>query len=133
LPPQQYARLLGERLDTAGSAVWLVNSGWSGGGLGTGQRMPIELTRGVVAAILSGAVADVATATDPVFGFAVPTAVPGVPSALLQPRASWADTAGFDATTARLAREMAANFTQFADLVPASVRDAGPALQPASS
>jgi phosphoenolpyruvate carboxykinase (ATP) len=127
LPPQQYARLLGERLDTAGSAVWLVNSGWSGGGLGTGQRMPIGLTRAVVAAILSDALAGAETTTDPVFGFAVPTAVPDVPSALLQPRASWADTAGFDATTARLAREMAENFTQFADLVPARVRNAGPA------
>jgi phosphoenolpyruvate carboxykinase (ATP) len=126
LPPQQYARLLGERLDETGSAVWLVNSGWSGGAMGTGQRMPIALTRAVVAAILSGALGGVESTTDPVFGFAVPTAVPGVPDSVLQPRAGWADTEAFDATTARLAREMAANFTQFAAVVPVHVRDAGP-------
>ncbi|MFN8663101.1 MAG: phosphoenolpyruvate carboxykinase (ATP) [Thermomicrobiales bacterium] len=126
LPPQTYARLLGERLDKTGSAVWLVNSGWSGGSIGTGQRMPIALTRAVVAAILSGAAADVATIADPTFGFAVPTAIPGVPDALLQPRASWADTERFDATSARLAREMAENFGQFAAGVPAHLRDAGP-------
>ena len=128
LPPQRYAQLLGERLDAAGSAVWLVNSGWNGGGLGTGERMPIGLTRAVVAAILSGAITDVETTPDPVFGFAVPTAIPGAPSELLQPQASWADADAFAATVARLAREMAANFTQFADLVPARVRAAGPKL-----
>lgn len=132
LPPQQYARLLGERLDRAGSAIWLVNSGWSGGPVGTGQRMPIALTRAVVAAILSGAVSEVATTTDPVFGFAVPTAVPGVPASFLQPRATWADPERFDAATARLAREMAEHFAQFAEDVPGPVRDAGPALRPAS-
>lgn len=95
--------------------------------MGTGQRMPIGLTRAVIAAILSGALAGVETTTDPVFGFAVPTAVPGVASSFLQPRASWADTASFDATTARLAQEMAENFRQFAGVVPVQVRDAGPA------
>ena len=127
LPPQQYARLLGERLDRAGSAIWLVNSGWSGGPVGTGQRMPIALTRAVVAAILSGSLAGAATATDPVFGFAVPTAVPGVPASFLQPRATWADPERFDAATSRLAREMAEHFAQFAEDVPGPVRDAGPA------
>jgi phosphoenolpyruvate carboxykinase (ATP) len=127
LPPERYARLLGERLDAAGSAIWLVNSGWSGGAMGTGQRMPIALTRAVVAAILGGSLADVATVTDPIFGFSVPTTVPGVPSAFLQPRGGWADPERFDTTTARLAQEMAGNFRQFAEGVPASVRDAGPA------
>lgn len=127
LPPQHYARLLGERLDTVGSTVWLVNSGWSGGAMGTGQRMPIELTRAVVAAILNGSVAGIETTTDPVFGFAVPTAVPGVPGSFLQPRSSWADPEHFDETTVRLAREMTENFTQFAEVVPVPVRDAGPA------
>ena len=127
LPPARYAHLLGERLDQSGCAIWLVNSGWSGGPMGTGQRMPIALTRAVVAAILGGDLTEVATVTDSVFGFAVPTAVPGVARSVLQPRESWADPAGFDATTARLAREMAGNFQQFAADVPARVRDAGPA------
>ena len=132
LPPQAYARLLGERLDQAGSSVWLVNSGWSGGALGTGQRMPIALTRAVVAAILSGALAGVATTTDPVFGFAVPTAVPDVPASFLQPRASWADPAAFAAASTRLAQEMTENFQQFAEVVSAPVRGAGPAPHPAA-
>ncbi len=128
LPPHRYAQLLGERLERFGSSVWLVNSGWSGGSIGTGQRMPIELTRAIVAAILDGALQNVETAIDPLFGFAVPTAVQGVPAAFLRPRTHWADAEAFDATAVRLARELVKNFEQFEQVVPAQVREAGPTL-----
>jgi len=128
LPPERYAQLLGECLDAAGSSVWLVNTGWSGGAYGEGERMPIALTRAVVAAILDGSLDATATDIDPVFGFAVPRAVPDVPSGTLHPRESWADEGAYDTAAQRLARALADNFAQFAPNVPSAVRAAGPAV-----
>lgn len=128
LPPERYAHLLRERLARAGSTVWLVNSGWSGGPIGTGARMPIELTRAVVAAILDGELNAAEMTVDPVFGFRVPAAVPGVPAIYLQPRARWADAGAFDSTAGRLAQELVRHFAQFERVMPTQVREAGPAL-----
>ncbi len=126
LPPMQYARLFGERLDRHGSEVWLVNTGWTGGPYGTGKRMPIDLTRAAVTAILDGSLDNVPFDVDPVFGFAVPRSAPGIPGALLRPRDTWPDAEGYDATAARLARDLTENFAGFADSAPAAVRAAGP-------
>ena len=126
LPPMRYAELFGQKLDEHGAAVWLVNTGWTGGPYGIGERMPIALTRAVVAAILDGSLADAAMDVDRVFGFAVPRAVPGVPAGLLTPRATWDDGAAYDAAARQLARDLTENFTAFADRVPPAVRAAGP-------
>jgi phosphoenolpyruvate carboxykinase (ATP) len=126
LPPMRYASLFGERLDRHGSDVWLVNTGWTGGPYGTGERMPIGLTRAAVAAILDGSLDDVPMDVDPVFGFAVPRSAPGIPGTLLRPRETWPDAGEFDATAARLARDLAENFEGIADGAPAAVRAAGP-------
>jgi phosphoenolpyruvate carboxykinase (ATP) len=128
LPPARYAELFGERIDRHASAVWLVNTGWTGGPYGVGERMPIGMTRAIVAAILDGSLATAATEIDPIFGFAVPRAVPGIPPTVLHPRASWPDTAAYDATAARLARDLVENFQRFAADVPANVRAAGPSV-----
>ena len=128
LPPMRYATLLGERLDRHGPDVWLVNTGWTGGPHGVGTRMPIGLTRAVVAAILDGSLDGAAMDVDPVFGFAMPRSAPGVPDALLRPRETWPDAGEYDATAARLARDMAANFADFAETAPAAVRAAGPTI-----
>src|SRR5579862_8120253 len=90
-PPTVYADLLGRKLDEHGSSVWLVNTGWTGGSFGEGHRMPIAATRALLHAALDGALDDVELRTDPVFGFAVPVEVPGVDSALLDPRSTWSD------------------------------------------
>jgi phosphoenolpyruvate carboxykinase (ATP) len=127
LPPMRYAELLGQRLDAHGANVWLVNTGWTGGPYGVGQRMPIALTRAVVTAILDGSLEAAATDADPVFGFAVPRAVPGLPPEVLTPRATWADGEAYDAAARRLAAGLRANFATFEDDVPLSVRGAGPA------
>ncbi len=129
LPPMRYANLFGERLDRHGSQVWLVNTGWTGGPYGTGTRMPIALTRAAVAAILDGSLDDVRMDVDPVFGFAVPRSAPGIPGALLRPRETWPDAGEYDATAARLARDLAENFANFADSASATVRAAGPVSQ----
>ncbi len=128
-PPQEYARMLGERLDRHDVPVWLVNTGWTGGPFGTGSRMSIAHTRSMVRAALSGALDDVPTAIDPVFGVAVPTACPDVPSEVLTPRSTWADPEAYDHRAAELAAMFAANFEAYAADVPAAVRDAGPVVR----
>jgi phosphoenolpyruvate carboxykinase (ATP) len=124
-----YASLFGQRLDRHGSAVWLVNTGWTGGPYGTGKRMPIGLTRAAIAAVLDGSLDDVPLDVDPVFGFAVPRSAPGIPGTVLRPRETWPDAAEYDATAARLARDLADNFEDFGDRAPGAVRAAGPLIQ----
>ncbi len=126
LPPTRYAELLGQRIHRHAPSVWLVNTGWSGGPYGVGERISIAHTRSIVGAIVSGTLEDVATETDPVFGLAVPTLVPGVPTEVLRPRSTWEDGEAYDTQAQRLAAAFAANFEQFAGAVPASVATAGP-------
>ncbi len=128
--PGEYAAMLAERLAEYGVRAWLVNTGWTGGPYGTGERMNIDHTRSMVRAALSGALDDVPTITDPIFGVEVPTSCPDVPSEVLQPRATWADPAAYDHQAAALARMFVENFAAYADGVPASVRQAGPKVVP---
>jgi phosphoenolpyruvate carboxykinase (ATP) len=104
--PAEYAAMLGDRLDEHDVPVWLVNTGWTGGPYGVGERMNINHTRSMVRAALSGALRDVPTVRDPVFDLAVPTACPEVSAEVLQPRGTWADSAAYD----RQARELRAMF-----------------------
>ncbi len=124
--PAEYAAMLAERLEHHGVRAWLVNTGWTGGPYGTGERMNINHTRSMVRAALSGALDDVPTATDPTFGFEVPLACPDVPSDVLQPRATWADGEAYDRQAAALARMFVENFVDYADGVPDAVCAAGP-------
>ncbi len=126
--PSVYAELLRARIDRHSSAVWLVNTGWSGGPFGVGQRMKIGLTRAMVHAVLDGSLHGVPTAPDPIFGILVPATCPGVPAEALQPRHTWPDPAAYDAKARELARRFAENFTQFAATVPPGVAEAGPRL-----
>ena len=124
-PPSVYAELLGERLDRHGATVWLVSTGWTGGPYGEGHRMPIAATRALLHAALSGELAGVEYRTDPVFGFDVPVAVPGVQSGLLDPRLTWADPAAYDEKARELAQMFRKNFERFEGVSP-SVAAAGP-------
>jgi len=125
--PWLYARMLGEKLSAHGASVWLVNTGWTGGPFGEGHRMPIKATRALLTAALSGALDDVEFRTDEVFGFEVPTAVPGVDTALLDPRSTWADPAAYDAKARELAAMFRANFEKrFAAQADPAVAGAGP-------
>jgi phosphoenolpyruvate carboxykinase (ATP) len=107
-PPAVYARMLGRKLDEHGSAVWLVNTGWTGGAFGEGERMPIQATRALLSAALSGELDGVEYRTDELFGFEVPVEVPDVDPKLLDPRSTWADAAAYD----RKARELASMFSE---------------------
>jgi phosphoenolpyruvate carboxykinase (ATP) len=126
-PPSVYARMLGERLDRHGAHVWLVNTGWTGGPHGEGHRMPIQATRALLHAVLSGEIAGVEYRRDPAFGFEVPVAVSGVQTSLLDPRLTWADPTAYDRKAAELAHMFRANFARFDDAAP-SVASAGPTL-----
>ena len=127
--PGQYAAMLADRLHQYGVRAWLVNTGWTGGPYGTGERMNINHTRSMVRAALSGALDGVPTVTDPIFGLEVPTACPDVPADVLQPRATWADGDAYDRQAAALATMFAENFAAYADGVPESVRAAGPRVR----
>jgi phosphoenolpyruvate carboxykinase (ATP) len=118
--PSVYARMLGEKLDAHGSSVWLVNTGWTGGPFGEGHRMPIAATRALLTAALTGALDGVDSRVDPVFGFEVPVAVPGVDTSLLDPRSTWADPDAYDDKARYLAERFRANFEE------KHAEDAGP-------
>jgi phosphoenolpyruvate carboxykinase (ATP) len=124
--PGVYAEMLGERLHDQGAKVWLVNTGWSGGGYGVGSRMKLGYTRAMVNAALAGDLDDAEFAADPVFGIDVPTSVPGVPSEVLRPRDAWADHEAYDSAAEKLAGMFKTNFEKFADQVSDEVKAAGP-------
>ncbi|GMQ77631.1 MAG: phosphoenolpyruvate carboxykinase (ATP) [Anaerolineae bacterium] len=126
LHPNQYAQLLGEKIDQHNSKVWLINTGWTGGPFGVGNRMKLAYTRQMVTAALAGALDEVETYQDPFFGLQVPTNVDGVPNEVLRPRSTWSDGQAYDDQAADLARMFKENFEQFAQTVSSEVREAGP-------
>jgi phosphoenolpyruvate carboxykinase (ATP) len=114
--PSVYARMLGDKLEEhAGVRVWLVNTGWTGGPHGEGQRMPIKATRALLRAALEGELDDADYRLDPVFGFEVPLEVPGVDPLLLDPRSTWRDSDAYDRKAGELAHMFRENFEQFGD------------------
>jgi phosphoenolpyruvate carboxykinase (ATP) len=119
-PPAVYARMLGEKLEKYPDvSVWLVNTGWTGGPFGEGERMPISATRALLRAALGGDLDGADYRTDPVFGFEVPLAVPGVDSTLLDPRSTWRDPEAYDRKASDLARMFRDNFAGFEEVHPA--------------
>ncbi len=114
LHPTKYAEMLGQKMDENPVHVWLVNTGWTGGAYGTGSRMKLGLTRAMITAALTGQLEQADFQVHPVFGVAVPTAVPGVPATLLDPRSTWADPAAYDQAAKLLASKFITNFEKYA-------------------
>jgi phosphoenolpyruvate carboxykinase (ATP) len=123
--PTRYAEMLGKLIDTHGSHVWLVNTGWSGGPYGVGSRMKISYTRAMVRAALSGALDGTPTFTDAIFGLHIPVDVPRVPPDVLNPRKTWKDGAAYDAQARKLSEMFRKNFEKFG-AVDAGITQAGP-------
>jgi len=112
-PAMHYARLLRERVAAAGASVWLVNTGWTGGPYGVGQRMPIAETRRIVHAILGSELDSVALRRDEHFGLHVPLGVRGVRPEVLDPRAAYGDPSRYDEQARLLAGRFAENYAQY--------------------
>ena len=130
LHPGVYAKMLGERLARHRARVWLINTGWTGGPVGTGNRIKLAFTRRMVHAALGGELDGAATWTDPIFGLAVPERVEGVPDAVLRPGDSWKSAADYAEKAAQLADMFAANFEKYESGVDEAVRSAGPRRVP---
>lgn len=126
--PTRYAELLAEKIRQHDVKVWLVNTGWSGGPYGVGQRMSIAHTRAIIDAIHDGSLEKADTVTDPVFGVAVPTACPRVPSEVLIPENTWEDKDAYLKSAAHLAQLFHRNFQTYVDQASEEVRQAGPRL-----
>lgn len=126
--PSKYAELLAAKMRQHNSRVWLVNTGWSGGGYGVGKRMKLGYTRAIIDAIHDGSLAGAKRQQHPVFGFDVITECPGVPGDILQPRDSWTDPAAYDAAARKLAGLFIANFRQYEAGVNEEVRTASPVI-----
>ena len=126
--PSVYGNLLRDLISRHHVDCWLVNTGWTGGGVGTGRRMPIRVTRRLLAAALDGSLSKADFRRDPYFGFAVPTSVPGVEPHILYPVKTWADKAAFAETAKRLVTMFRENFKRFEAHVDADVRAAEPTM-----
>ena len=124
--PGVYATMLGEKIKEHDVRVWLVNTGWSGGGHGVGARIKLAYTRAMVRALLAGKLDGVETHQDPRFGLRIPVAVPDVPDTLLAPRDTWEDGDAYDRAADKLAQMFRDNFQQYTAQVPEEVSNAGP-------
>ncbi len=130
--PSIYGELLRDLIAEHGTDCWLMNTGWTGGGYGVGQRMPLKFTRMLLNAALSGKLKDATFRRDPLFGFEVLLDIEGVPPHLLDPRRTWSDKLAFDKQARKLVAMFAENFRKFEAEVDAEIRSAGPVLQAAA-
>jgi phosphoenolpyruvate carboxykinase (ATP) len=122
LPPAVYAELLGERIDKHQSTCWLINTGWTGGGYGTGHRIQIEYTRKMVAAALESDLEKAEFVKEPYFGLLIPKNIPGVPSELLDPVNTWSDKEAYRVKAEELRERFRKNFAKFESNVEPSIR-----------
>ncbi|OMP67404.1 phosphoenolpyruvate carboxykinase (ATP) [Domibacillus epiphyticus] len=124
LPATVYAEMLGKKIDEHNAQVFLVNTGWTGGEYGTGERMKLSYTRAMVQAALEGELNNVETYRTKVFGLDIPIHVPGVPDDVLIPRKSWADEDAFMEKAKELSAKFHENFKKFND-VPSEIEELG--------
>lgn len=126
LSPLHYAKMLGEKIAKYNVDVWFVNTGWTGGPYGVGERIKLKYTRAILEAVFSGVLRDAQYQEHSVFHFAMPTTCPGVPAELLNPSNTWADKAAYDKQTVHLAKLFHENFERYASQASADILQAQP-------
>jgi phosphoenolpyruvate carboxykinase (ATP) len=126
LPATRYSSMLAQKIRRHSVRCYMVNTGWSGGPYGAGERIDLPYTREMVRAAIAGRLDNVETRADPIFGLNVPASVPGVPGGILDPRETWSDKDAYDEQAKRLAGLFKENFETFEDEVGEEVRRAGP-------
>ena len=122
--PEVYGQMLADLIARHGADCWLVNTGWTGGPYGTGQRMSIAHTRALLAAVLDGTLRNAIYIREPFFGLMIPQGIPGIPDTVLDPRRAWPDPDAYDKAACDLVARFVANFTNFEASVTDDVRAA---------
>jgi len=120
-----YAQILREKIAKFGTAVYLLNTGWTGGSYGVGSRMKLSYTRAMVSAALNGDLDKVEYEADPIFGLAIPKSCPNIPAEVLNPKNTWSDKESYDQTAAKLAKAFQENFAKLKGVAPEIIA-AGP-------
>lgn len=128
LHPGKYADMLGKKMQEHKVNVWMINTGWTGGAYGIGNRIKLSYTRAMISAALEGKLADAEFVYHPVFGMAIPQSCPGVPDEVLNPRSTWADGSAYDQKAKYLAELFVKNFEKYAEGVSKDILASAPKL-----
>ncbi len=126
LHPTKYAEMLGSKMESNDVNVWLVNTGWSGGEYGVGERISLKYTRAMITSALEGKLDNVDYTTHEIFGLAMPNECENVPTEILNPKNTWEDKTAYDNKANHLANAFNTNFEQFADNANAEILAAAP-------
>ena len=126
LHPSVYAKLLGEKIAKHKVNCWLVNTGWTGGPYGVGNRMKIKYTRAMLTAALEGKLDNVEFIKDPFFNLMVPQTCPEVPVDVLNPKNTWTDKNAYDEQAKKLANMFVENFKEYSEGTSDAIKKAGP-------
>lgn len=129
LHPTQYAELLGKKLKENNIKVWLINTGWSGGAYGTGERIKLAYTRAMISAVLENKLEHVDFVRDAVFGLQIPVECEGVPSEILHPKNTWDDQSEYDEKALHLATQFVQNFKPFESFADEEILSGGSLIQ----
>ena len=121
LRPEIYGSLLKKKIDEASSKCWLVNTGWTGGAFGVGNRIRIKDTRRILTAILDSTLSNAEFRVDSNFGFKVPTEIKDIDKRLLNPRETWPTVSAYDKQARKLVELFAKNFENFVEVVDESI------------
>jgi phosphoenolpyruvate carboxykinase (ATP) len=126
LHPAEYAEMLSKKMKDANVNVWLVNTGWTGGAYGTGNRMKLKYTRAMIEAALDGKLEEVEFTQHPIFGLNMPVECDNVPSGILNPKETWSDKKSYDEKAMELANSFKRNFKKYEDNSNKEILSGGP-------
>jgi phosphoenolpyruvate carboxykinase (ATP) len=128
LHPGKYAEMLGIKMKENKVNVWMINTGWSGGGYGVGKRINLNFTRAMITAALEGKLEDIEYEAHPVFGMMMPINCPDVLAEILNPKNTWADKLAYDEAAKKLASSFISNFEKYASGVSEEIKAAAPTV-----